>query len=122
MLVPPCGLSWRGHMESMPRKKNYPKTVPAAVEYCLKTLNVGTLKEVALLEDDAGTHFGLGMWIRNSLGLWRGNRELVEAMGWCHPDDASGPIVTALIEYLREHPDWQARRRALRAKKTPAEE
>ncbi|MEY3491062.1 MAG: hypothetical protein RL309_190, partial [Verrucomicrobiota bacterium] len=29
----------------MPRKKTYPKTVPAAVEYCLKTLNVGTLKE-----------------------------------------------------------------------------
>lgn len=109
-------------MEGMPRKKNYPKTVPAAVEYCLKTLNVGTLKEVALLEDDAGTHFGLGMWIRNNLGLWRGNRELVEAMGWCHPDDASGPIVTALIEYLREHPDWQACRRALRAKKTSAEE
>ena len=46
------------------------------------------------------------------------NRELVEAMGWCHPDDASGPIVTALIDYLRQHPDWQVRRRALRAKPT----
>jgi hypothetical protein len=106
-------------MEPMPKKMNYPKTVPAAVEYCLKTLNVGTLKEIALLEDDADTHFGLGMWIRNNLGLWRGNRELVEAMGWCHPDDASGPIVTALIDYLRRHPDWQVRRRALRAKPTP---
>lgn len=103
----------------MAKKKNYPKTVPAAVEYCLKTLNVGTLKEVALLEDEAETHFGLGLWIRNELGLWRGNHELLTAIGCYHPDDASGPIVTALVAYLRQHRDWQARRRALRAKKAP---
>lgn len=109
-------------MERMPRKKNYPKTLPAAVEYCLKTLNVGTLKEIAELEDEADTHLGLGMWIRNNLGLWRGNPELMEAIGWRHPDDAAGPIVTALVQYLREHPDWQARRRALRTKPASSEE
>ena len=122
MLVPPCGLSWRGHMEGMPRKKNYPKTVPAAVEYCLKTLNVGTLKEVALLEDDAGTHFGLGMWIRNSLGLWRGNRELVEAMGWCHHDDASGPIGIGMSYFTaRSYRTSLAVLRSMRSRQLPCQ-
>ena len=76
-------------MEPMPKKKNYPKTVPAAVEYCLKTLNVGTLKEIARLE----------------------------AMGAWHPDDASAPILEALVAYLRKHKDWKLRRRLLRAAK-----
>lgn len=103
----------------MPRKKNLPKTIPAAVEYCVKTLNVGTLEQVAELTDLDCTHFGLGQWIRNNLGLWRGNPELLAATGAWHPDDASGPIVEALVKYLKKHKDWRVRRRALRARKAP---
>ncbi len=103
----------------MPRKKNYPKTLPAAVDHCLKTLDVRTLEQVAELGPYDCTHFGLGMWIRNHLGLWGGNHELMEAIGAYHPDDASGPIVAALVKYLKKHKDWRARRRTLRARKTP---
>jgi hypothetical protein len=98
-------------------KRNFPKTLPAAVQYCLRNLNVGTLKEVAMSKSYADAHFGLGLWIRNELGLWKGNGDLMEAIGCCHPDDASGPIFSALVAYLRRHPDWRSRRRALRTNK-----
>ncbi|NBX34208.1 hypothetical protein EBR16_02405 [bacterium] len=104
----------------MPRKKNYPATLAAAVEYCLKTLPVGTLEALLLPPHDelAGDHhFGLGMWVRNNLGLWRGNEALMEAIGAWHPDSASGPILDALAAYLRKHKDWKLRRRLLRAPK-----
>ncbi|MBL8394611.1 MAG: hypothetical protein JNK99_07665 [Candidatus Accumulibacter sp.] len=53
-----------------------------------------------------GLHFGLGMWIRNSLGLWKGNDELMQAIKErnqsIHPDEASMVIVEAVWERLRE--------------------
>jgi hypothetical protein len=61
-------------------KRNFPKTEPAAVQYCLRNLKVGTLKEVATSKSYADAHFGLGLWIRNELGLWKGNGELMEAI------------------------------------------
>jgi hypothetical protein len=103
----------------MPRKKTYPPTVPTAVDYCLKTLPVKTLEALLHPEVDVGAqHFGLGMWVRNQLGLWRGNEALMEAVGAWHPDDASGPILDALVAYLRKHKDWKLRRRLLRAPKS----
>ncbi len=42
-------------------------------------------------------HFGLGMWIRNNWGLWRGSRLskwFNERQIW-HPDDMSGIILTS---------------------------
>jgi hypothetical protein len=50
--------------------------------------------------------------------LWRGNAPLMEAIGACHPDDASEPIIRALVAYLRKHKDWKLRRRLLRAPKS----
>lgn len=99
----------------MPPKKNYPKTLPEAVDFCLKTLKVETLTQLAALGPGVYRHFGLGMWVRNNLGLWQGNEALMESLGCGHPDDASRPIVEALIKYLKKHRDWKARRRALRA-------
>jgi hypothetical protein len=110
----------------MPRKKNYPATLEAAVAYCLKSLPVKTLD--ALLQPPheelvINHHFGLGMWIRNRLGLWQGNRALLAAVGAWDPDDASEPILEALVAYLRQHKDWKLRRRLLRASKSgPATE
>ncbi len=104
----------------MPRKKNYPATLEAAVAYCLKTLPVKTLDDLLRPPHEElviNHHFGLGMWIRNRLGLWQGNRALLEAVGAWHPDDASEPILDALVDYLRKYPDWKLRRRLLRAPK-----
>lgn len=55
-------------------------------------------------EGTASLHFGLGLWIRNRYGLWRGNEKLiVSACGFrCHPDDASGKIIDAVWEELRK--------------------
>jgi hypothetical protein len=102
----------------MPRKKNYPKTLPEAVEFCLKRLPVKTLEALLLpATDEQDHHFGLGMWVRNNLGLWQGNGALLEAIHAWHPDDASGPILDALVAFLRQHRDWKLRRRLLRAPK-----
>jgi len=60
-------------------------------------------KIAAMTEDDLiSLHFGLGMWIRNNLGLWHGNPELLAATGKQDPDDASVVIVQAFWQRLRE--------------------
>lgn len=43
-------------------------------------------------------HFGWGMSIRNELGLWQGNKELLRSCGSkkMHPDDASMVIIKAV--------------------------
>src|SRR5262245_59535730 len=46
-------------------------------------------------------HFDLGMGIRNSFGLWAGNRELLEDCGHDDPDIASAVILARLLERLR---------------------
>ena len=47
-------------------------------------------------------HFGLGQWVRNNLGLWQGNPQLLAATGEGHPDDASGVIIHAFWQRLRD--------------------
>lgn len=39
--------------------------------------------------------FGLGQWIRNNLGLWGANPDLLAATGELHADDASAAILRA---------------------------
>ena len=43
------------------------------------------------------SHFGLGLWIRNNWGLWKGSRlsNFFIANGIFHPDDMSGIILTS---------------------------
>jgi hypothetical protein len=57
---------------------------------------------------------GLGTWIRNQFGLWRGNQKLLKSCSEgstqekppnLHPDSASMVIVNALWRRLREMPD-----------------
>jgi hypothetical protein len=47
-------------------------------------------------------HFGLGMWMRNSWGLWSNSRlaKYFEGHGLTHPDDISGTILTSFYRYL----------------------
>lgn len=48
------------------------------------------------------SHFGLGMWMRNNWGLWKGG-ELAKhfnSIGIYHPDDMSGIILTSYYRHL----------------------
>ena len=50
-------------------------------------------------------HFGWGQGIRNSMGLWAGNTELLEDTGKSHPDDASMVIIHAVWKELQSMND-----------------
>jgi hypothetical protein len=88
----------------MSNKKEWPETVDQAVGVLLGLLPDDEKSKIAAMsQDDLITlHFGLGMWIRNNLGLWSGNRALLESTAVRHPDDASGMIIEALWRRLRE--------------------
>ncbi|MBI9056032.1 MAG: hypothetical protein JEY96_19805 [Bacteroidales bacterium] len=56
-------------------------------------------------EASANYHFGTGMSIRNSWGLWNGDTEIVKyfhSLGIYHPDDISGIIITSFHRYLNK--------------------
>lgn len=84
---------------------NYkPLNLEEAVEQ-LKIIHHDTTKNkiLEITEDEftVGAHMGLGMWMRNNWGLWKG-KELAKyfnSIGIYHPDDMSGIILTS---YYRE--------------------
>ncbi|MCE2996842.1 MAG: DUF6794 domain-containing protein [Cyclobacteriaceae bacterium] len=53
----------------------------------------------------ANSHFGLGMWMRNNWGLWKGGvlAKHFNSMGIYHPDDMSGIILTSYYRHLNGH-------------------
>ncbi len=55
-------------------------------------------------EDLVQYHFGIGMWMRNSWGLWQGSdlAKDLERRGITHPDDMSGYIIREFHRYLNE--------------------
>ena len=58
-------------------------------------------------ESDMGQyHFGLGMWMRNSWGLWGGSRlaQWFGSQGITHPDDMSGIILNSFWRHLNDRP------------------
>ncbi|MDQ7793251.1 MAG: DUF6794 domain-containing protein [bacterium] len=85
----------------------WPRTVHAAVERLLTLLSDQGKQAVRDVSDEWDLdlfHFGLGMFVRNSFGLWQGNIELLNSCGGAgmHPDTASMVIIRALWERLRE--------------------
>lgn len=94
-------------MEQMPESE-WPRTVEAAVE---RMLSVMTAEQRELVRGTACSdlirfHDNLGMWIRNQFGLWRGNKELMEACGLPHPDDCSMVIIEACWRCLCSELEW----------------
>ena len=82
--------------------------LPASVDAALRVLQ-GMIPEdeqakIAVISEDELTmlHFGLGQWIRNNFGLWQCNLQLLAATGQTHPDDASGVIINAFWQRLRD--------------------
>lgn len=82
----------------------WPQTVDQAVGVLLGLLPDDEKAKIAAMSQDdlIALHFGLGMWIRNNLGLWSENRALLESTAMHNPDDASGVIIEALWRRLRE--------------------
>jgi len=79
---------------------NFPKTINEAVDILMHILPEEDLNKIKSMSEDDLTdlHFGLGQWIRNELGLWAGNKELMQDCGVKHEDDASSVIIKALWE------------------------
>ena len=80
---------------------------PAAVDAGLDELPREALDQIASVGSDEliKMHLIVGSHLRNTLGLWAGNPDLLNACGKPHPDDASLIIFTALWEMLQEKRD-----------------
>jgi hypothetical protein len=85
-------------------QENWPATVEEAVHDILPRITPYEKLEMMVTNKDHlnSMHFGLGLWIRNRYGLWRGNDKLIlSACGLpCHSDDASGKILEAVWQVL----------------------
>ncbi len=81
----------------------YPTTVDAAVRLLLSMVEESEQAKIAVMdsEDIYTLHFGLGMWIRNHMGFYAGNDQLLKATGETEPDDASMVIMRAFRDRLR---------------------
>lgn len=86
-----------------PDSSTWPLTLDEAAERLLGWLSERdrlTLRDTH--EDDlVGFHLGLGMSIRHSFGLWRGNRELMASCGKTTADEASGAIIREVWRRLQ---------------------
>lgn len=82
--------------------------VPETLEECFvelkKLLSEEELEEFkGAKEDDlAGSHFGLGAWIRNNWGLWHDSplTQYFRGIGVDHPDDMLATILTSFHRHL----------------------
>lgn len=85
--------------------------IPADVQDCFKQLD--KLLSASDKQSFASTsensldkyHMGLGLWIRNNWGLWKGSRlsNHFNKLGVFHPDDMSGIIIRFYHRYLNGH-------------------
>lgn len=88
----------------MKKASNFPETVDAVVRLLLALVPPQEQGRIALLtrSELIDLHFGLGMWIRNNLGLWQGNLVLMQACRPQNPDDASVFLIEAFWQHLRD--------------------
>ncbi len=83
---------------------DFPKTIQDAVRLLKRLVPEPEQAKIAAMSEDEliHLHFGLGMWIRDNLGLWESNSVLVRATGQIEPDDASTAIIQAFWQTLRD--------------------
>jgi len=84
------------------KELNYkPVNLEEAVKQ-LKIIHYDTTKpqilEMTENEFLGGAHMGLGMWMRNNLGLWKELADYFNSVGIFHPDDMSGIILPHITE------------------------
>lgn len=89
-------------------QKLWPVTIEEAAGVVIAALPETEAAKIAGMPESEliNLHFGLGMWIRNNLGLWQGNDALMQALRerepGIHPDDASMLIIEQVWRRLRE--------------------
>jgi len=99
-----------GQDVSKEEMKYKPINLEEAVIQLTKILPDSTQQKILSMTENeflGGSHFGLGMWIRNNWGLWRGG-ELAKEFndkGIFHPDDMSGIILKCYYRQLHNQ-DW----------------
>jgi len=91
--------------------------IPKDLNDCFKELNKllakGDIDKIKKGKVDAvDMHFGLGMGIRNTWGLWGDSRlaKYFKKHGIKHPDNMSGIILDSYVDHLKGKPinfDWQ---------------
>lgn len=89
-------------------EEKWPKTLDGAVINILSLMDDESKNKVRQMakNDLIKFHHSWGRGIRNSFGLWKGNKELiVSSCGqYCHPDEASMKIIEAVWIKLNEKP------------------
>lgn len=85
--------------------------IPADIEDCFRQLNkllsYTDRKEFTAKEEEQVVgiyHMGLGLWMRNNWGLWRGSRlsHYFNELGVSHPDNMSSVIITSYHRHLNK--------------------
>jgi hypothetical protein len=82
----------------------FPATVESAVRLLQSLVPEAEQARIATMPEDEliTLHFGLGQWVRNHLGLWHDDPALLKATGETNADDASGVIIRAFWQALRD--------------------
>jgi hypothetical protein len=92
------------------KEDNLPRTVDQALSRLMSDLSLRDKTQMAKLKEEelVSLYFSLGEYIRNTFGLWSGNRELMEScrtlsgMNELQEDDASTFIVKEFLKRLHE--------------------
>jgi hypothetical protein len=86
------------------QSKSWPKTVKEAATQILSEMSEKDKETVwnTKKEDLIKFHQGWGAGIRNDMGLWQGNKELMKDAKANHPDDASMVIIEAVWSTLQK--------------------
>lgn len=89
----------------------HPETLEEAVDFVIKEVGLEALESFKNSEKTMAcilAHFGLGMYIRNNLGLWESGSPLKMALFRSHlcfdADGASGIIAEAVHDTLNDVP------------------
>ena len=98
-------------MDNQTLGKNYPATVSEAVKKMISELPKRDKVQIASMteSDLIGLHFSLGIYIRNTYGLWADNKALMKSCREIsgdknlHVDDASSLIIKELWENLKKN-------------------
>lgn len=85
--------------------------IPSDLQDCFKQLDKlltsAEKKSFASASENSlsSYHMGLGLWMRNNWGLWKGSRlsNYFNKLGVLHPDDMSGIIIRFYHRYLNGH-------------------
>lgn len=92
-------------LEMKPIKK-HPKTLDEAIKMVLTNIDAADTEHI-IKHGDNGLHFGLGMYLRNNMGLWLADTPFKKDVKkrfklFGHGDDCSGLILAGVVATLRK--------------------